>query len=664
MFLFSYSAIVLSVVLVVSALLILLKKRRGNLAVFLALYMVAVALWIGANAAADTSHTHHMLIFWSGMAVIGASFFISFYLCFVDSFINDRLPKKINIFLYLLPGIVLSLFGFSRYSIVDTFFPINAPAQIIPGILYYFYLAFLFGGLLYGNIRLALSYKKSSLQKKKQILYLELGSLAIFLGDAIFSVILPLEGELRFFTAGPQFALITIILTAYAIFRHKLLDVKVVIQRGLIFSILLVCIVSFYLSVLLAVQTILFGTSQAAYLVSAMITCVVGIFSVPKIDRLLRRLTDRIFFKDKYDSAKVLKDLSETLSTSLALDELVQKTTVILEKKLKLKFVRIDFFSTDVDIAVAVKDLEVKYGPDLILPLEKNDKMVGAMFFGPKLSGDDYVDEDINLFKTLAHQMILALERSELYDQVKDYSKNLEKKIEERTAQLKDLQEKQSQELFDIAHELQTPLTIMKGEISNLAKSAPLAIGYPSAEKIEHLEKNVDRVSNFINSLLKLARMDFINSHVMVLLNFSHLLLDLAEEFSVIAEESRVKFSHQIDRGIFVCGDKNKLTELVTNLVSNAVKYIANTHEVRVHLEKVNDVARLIVKDTGVGIPAEDLPHLFGRFYRGNQEKGRGTGLGLAICKKIVTLHNGEIKIKSEVGVGTSVEVLIPLFKP
>jgi signal transduction histidine kinase len=664
MFLFSYTAAVLSVVLLVFSLVILFKIKGGNLGIFLALYMLAVAIWIGANAGADVSYTNQPLIFWSGLAVVGASFFISFYLCFVESFIYERPPKKFNIFLYILPSILLSLFGFSHYSVVETFFPLNSPAQIIPGSLYYFYLLFLFGGLFYGNIRLALSYSHASAQKKKQILYIELGSIAIFFGDAIFSVILPLQGELRFFTAGPQFTIFTIMLTAYAIFRHKLLDIKVAIQRGLIFSTLLICIISFYLSVLFTAQSTLFGSSHIAYLVSAILTCIVGIFSVSRIDALLRRLTDKIFFKDKYDSAKVLQDLSETLSTSLALDELVRKTTMILEKKLKIKFVYIDFFASDLpDPVRELKILENRYNSDLMLPLEKNGHIVGTMFFGPKLSGDEYTDEDINLFKTLAHQMALAFERSELYEQVKDYSKNLENKIEERTMELKHLQEKQSQELFDIAHELQTPLTIIKGEIHNLAKNTSLVTGRSQKEKTEHLEKNIDKVSNFINSLLKLARMDFINSLAMTRLNLSDLLLDLAEEFAIIAQESKVIFYYRIESGIFVNGDKNKLTELITNLVSNAMKYIANAREVSINLEKTVSMAQLTITDTGVGIPAEDLPHLFERFYRGQKEQGSGTGLGLAICKKIISLHNGEIKIKSQAGKGTTMEVLLPLIE-
>ncbi|MEK9183591.1 MAG: histidine kinase N-terminal 7TM domain-containing protein, partial [Patescibacteria group bacterium] len=302
MFIFSYTAAILSIIFFVFALVILLKVKNSYQAIFLALYMLAVALWIGANAAADVSSTDSSLIFWTGMGSVGGSFFISFYLCFVDNFIHEHFPKKLNILLYLLPGVILSLFSFSHYSIVATFFPPNLPAQIIPGILFYFYLVFLFGGLLYGGIRLAIAYRNALSQKKKQILYMELGFISIFCGAAIFSLILPLFGELRFFTAGPQFAAFTIFFTAYAIFRHKLLDLRIIIQRGLIYTVLFAIIVLFYLTILFIAQSIFVGGSRTIYVFTAIITCVVGIFSVPKLDNWLRRVTDRVFFKDRYDS--------------------------------------------------------------------------------------------------------------------------------------------------------------------------------------------------------------------------------------------------------------------------------------------------------------------------------------------------------------------------
>ena len=656
MFIFSYTAAILSIIFFVFALVILLKVKNSYQAIFLALYMLAVALWIGANAAADVSSTDSSLIFWTGMGSVGGSFFISFYLCFVDNFIHEHFPKKLNILLYLLPGVILSLFSFSHYSIVATFFPPNLPAQIIPGILFYFYLVFLFGGLLYGGIRLAIAYRNALSQKKKQILYMELGFISIFCGAAIFSLILPLFGELRFFTAGPQFAAFTIFFTAYAIFRHKLLDLRIIIQRGLIYTVLFAIIVLFYLTILFIAQSIFVGGSRTIYVFTAIITCVVGIFSVPKLDNWLRRVTDRVFFKDRYDSAEVLHSLSETLNRNLDLSDLVLKTTSILKNSLKIKEIYINLLPHEQEKArQELEILEEKYNLPLTLRLEREGRLIGAMFLGSKLSGDSYIDDDIGLLRTFTHQMTLALEKSGLYEQVKDYSKNLEKKIAERTVELKNLQEKQSQELFDIAHELQTPLTVLKSELSVLITNCP------EKEKIEHLEKNIDRISGFINSLLKLARLDFADELKVEKINFSLFLLDLAEEFNIIAQGNSVIFEHNIEENIFINGDRNKLGELASNLVSNAIKYIANERKVTINLRKIDGWAELEVIDTGMGISSDDLPYLFDRFYRSSKALSGGTGLGLAICKKIVMMHNGEIKIKSQAGFGTTVEVLVPI---
>lgn len=664
MFIFSYSAAVVAIICFVMAAAIFIKKR-DRLSLCLVIYTSGVGLWNLSNAFADLSWNELTARLWCGLALIGSMIFIVFYVVFLEHFLAQRAFKnRLVAFFILLPALFFSIVSFTRLYITDIIIVGITPTITVPGRINYFILAYSLTVIFYGLWRLQTSYQLLAPIKRQQILYIKAGFLVSLGAGIIFTIILPLLGNFMLFSLAAQFTIVAVFLTVYTIYKHNFLDIKIVIQRGLIFSILFICIVSFYLGVLLMVQSTLFGTSEAAHLISGILTCVVGIFSVPKIDALLRHLTDRIFFKEKYDAADVIKDLSEIISASLDLNGLAGNITTILKKKLKIKFVYIEFFSVSPSqVSDKLRLLESQYSPKLVLCLERNGAVVGAMVFGPKLSGDDYAEEDINLFKTLAHQLTLALERYQLYEQVKDYSKNLEKKIEERTMELKTLQEKQSQELFDIAHELQTPLTIMKGEINNLIKNSPAIKDCPQKEKVEHLEKNVDRVSNFINSLLKLARMDFMDKQNMEPVNISDLLLELVEEFAVIAEESKVTFYHHIERGIFVCGDKNKLTELVNNLVSNAMKYIANNREVTVKLEKTGQMVRLAVIDTGVGIPAEDLPHLFERFYRGKQEQGSGTGLGLAICKKIVTLHNGEINIKSQVGVGTSVEVLVPLFK-
>ena len=116
-----------------------------------------------------------------------------------------------------------------------------------------------------------------------------------------------------------------------------------------------------------------------------------------------------------------------------------------------------------------------------------------------------------------------------------------------------------------------------------------------------------------------------------------------------------------------IMGDEDRLKQLILNLVDNAIKYTLPGGMVRLSLAKDSGWAQLIVSDTGIGIPAEDLPHIFERFYRVDKARSRaqgGSGLGLAIAKWVVQAHGGAIKVDSTVGAGTTFTVTLPIYQP
>lgn len=205
--------------------------------------------------------------------------------------------------------------------------------------------------------------------------------------------------------------------------------------------------------------------------------------------------------------------------------------------------------------------------------------------------------------------------------------------------------------MLDIAHKLQNPLTIIKSEIQLLLK------GVPQKTELLFFEKTIDDVSAFIYDLLRLAKIEmaphFLHREPQ---NLSNELLGLVEYFDIVAKQRNIKLQHSIESDIILNYHKESLIELVTNLVSNAVKYIGKaetnqTKTISISLVKQADSVILSVSDNGIGIPAKDLPHIFERFYRTNSQEHTaigGTGLGLAICKKIVEIHNGTIEVASE----------------
>jgi signal transduction histidine kinase len=147
--------------------------------------------------------------------------------------------------------------------------------------------------------------------------------------------------------------------------------------------------------------------------------------------------------------------------------------------------------------------------------------------------------------------------------------------------------------------------------------------------------------------------------------SLSCLLEEITEEMNIITADQGISITSTIVPDIFIKGNKKRLSEVVMNLANNSVKYMGTSEhrELSFILSKNNDVAQVVIADTGMGIPSEDLPHIFERFYRSCDISNagiRGTGLGLSIVKQIVERHGGSITAESTLGIGSSFAFTIP----
>jgi signal transduction histidine kinase len=166
-----------------------------------------------------------------------------------------------------------------------------------------------------------------------------------------------------------------------------------------------------------------------------------------------------------------------------------------------------------------------------------------------------------------------------------------------------------------------------------------------------------------ISALLELARLDAgqeVLKHLRF--DFSKTVADCIELIQPIANEHGIKIISELS-SLEISGDSERLAQMVTNLLTNAIQYNRDGGEVRVKFNADNDFAALKISDMGFGIAAEDLPHVFKRFYRGDKSRtgASNAGLGLAICKAIVEAHGGMIEVASEEDVGTTFIIQLPL---
>lgn len=212
----------------------------------------------------------------------------------------------------------------------------------------------------------------------------------------------------------------------------------------------------------------------------------------------------------------------------------------------------------------------------------------------------------------------------------------------------------------DASHELRSPLGAMRAAVE-------VALGQPREpgeyrEVLASLGEQCERLTALVNGLLLLARAD---AGEMTVRREPHdlsaLATDVAELYEPLAEERGVRFRSECGSPVSVLGDPARLRQLVTNLVDNAIKFTEPPGSVTLRVEEAGGHARLVVEDTGVGIPPCHLPHVFERFYQADPARSLGgSGLGLSICRWIVEAHGGSIEARSGDGSGSTFVVVLP----
>lgn len=217
----------------------------------------------------------------------------------------------------------------------------------------------------------------------------------------------------------------------------------------------------------------------------------------------------------------------------------------------------------------------------------------------------------------------------------------------------------QRQFTSDAAHELRTPISVMLTQTQTTLNRERSAAEY--REAIESCQRAAQRMRRLIESLLELAKLDAGQEPMKrAPFDLGQTARDCAAQIRPLAEQRHVKISCDVPP-LNCMGDSDRLSQVVTNLVTNAINYNKENGEVRIGGSTKNGSVILTVTDTGMGISGEDVPHVFDRFYRANKSRSSGnTGLGLAISKAIVEAHGGTIEVSSVPQIGTVFTIRLP----
>jgi signal transduction histidine kinase len=508
-----------------------------------------------------------------------------------------------------------------------------------------------------------LKYRSSQTRSERvQLRYLAIG-FALFAAIALLTnSVLPVFFHIyRLNAIGPAFSLLFATFVFYVIWKHDFLDIRRAVQRGAIYSLLIAFIVATYIILLFLFDRDFSPGDDLVQPLSAMLVTLFGVFTIPFLERYFQKFTDRFFFKDRYDYATALEALAAILHASTDFRELIVRVEAALRQLLRAESANIVLYSQGSphpDIRATFR-AEFAARTAIFEPISIDGKEIGGILVKEKLSGDSYGNEDMRLLHAFALQAATALARAKLFLQVQKHASELEDKVAERTAQLKRAHESERHMIQDIAHGLQTPLTIFRTNLEQL-RSAML-----NELSIDVFEQSLSDFSSFIENLLQLAHIEHASeSRDLSVCCISDLLTDLLEELTVIATAQGISMEHQVEKDIFVSANASQLRSAIMNPVSNAIKYMGKEgpKNIRISLTRERVAAVLSIRDTGVGISEKDLPHIFDRFYRGNAG-GDGGGLGLAISKNIIEKHGGTITADSKVGAGTVVTIRLPCLE-
>lgn len=222
--------------------------------------------------------------------------------------------------------------------------------------------------------------------------------------------------------------------------------------------------------------------------------------------------------------------------------------------------------------------------------------------------------------------------------------------------------EHQRRFVSNASHELRTPLTVLRGQLEVALRKARSPEEY--RQTLQTALTQAERLSRLTEQLLLLARTEsagWISHRKPVRLD--RLALEVCQELRPLAEHKQLLLETACSSPIVVQGDAELLRQAIFNLLDNAIKYTPAGGRVRLSLEQQEGRAQLIVADTGVGIPPDDLPHIFERFYRVDKARSvGGVGLGLALVREIITQHQGEIQVASVLHHGTTFTVSLPQY--
>ncbi|MEE8431740.1 MAG: ATP-binding protein [Candidatus Desulfatibia sp.] len=541
--------------------------------------------------------------------------------------------------------------------------------------------------------------------------------------------VFPLHGYSVYPPGNASF--IPLIVFAVGIYKHDLLDTGVLIKKGLIYSLLTACLTCMYALIIIAADKAFkeFDFSGSIYFSMFFFLLIAFVFGPLKSK--IQAIVDRLFYKGKYDYQKTIKSVSQMIVSVLDYNEITKQLIETIHDALQVEhcalfltdssdsnFIRLttrcndsltkhaDSISPESPLVIFMQhqrrpvikknlnrlvDADEVQGllfdfnvlnAEIVLPLMFKGTLKGFVIVGEKLCGDLFTTEDLDLLETLSIQSALAIENAQSYKKIHALSRDLEKKVEERTQALKEalFEKERTQEqlirseslaaigqlVAGAAHELNNPLagvtSLVQATIEDLTlwdKNNPP--GEYLIDDLKFADKELGRARSIVASLLGLSRQTQTYSEAV---NMNMVVKDALRILFNQYKDYDLDIIEKYDRNLpDTYGNFANLGQVALNIIQNAIQ-AADGQKATIVLETSFDKdTRQVVfvcTDSGPGIPASIRQDIFKPFFT-TKAPGKGTGLGLYLCHEIIRKHNGSLTLKDAGGQGAQFVVRLPV---
>src|SRR6202050_5295980 len=659
-----------------------------------------------ANYLAD--HDQARGLFWVRSTFVLGALLVIFMLLFLGGFPRKLLSRRTSILIIVssvFVAVISCLKGFIPSVILHP-----QKTEVVTGPLYIVFIIFLVLGL-FGMVTLIIyQLRQSTNLERERIKYVAIGLVVTALLIATTNLFLPLlQGNNNLADLGSYFILIFISFTAFAIIRHRLFDIRTVVARSVAYTLLLATLAAFYVAAGFAFTSIFSpsDTASKTQLVLNTTLALVLAFTFQPLRRFFERITDRIFYRDRYDTQAVINNFSKILVSELRLDRILKRALEELCESVHIQFGQLIIFNNDrvyrvehygplprrlmvapelakLGHAMVVADelesserktLMDRHGIRVALSLHTREEFVGYLLLGDKLSGDIYSSQDLKLLEIIDKELAVAILNAKAYAEIQEFNLTLQARVDRATNRLrvanrhlKELDHAKDEFISMASHQLRTPLTTIKGYLSMMLEGDAGRLTAAQKEFVNYAFGSSERMVNLISDLLNVSRLSA--GRFLIQTKPTDMVQMIEEEVHQLAGHASAKgidliFEPPAQGFPLAEIDENKTRQVIMNFIDNAV-YYTKQGQVKVVLSRDGDQVRLEVHDTGMCVSEDARKKLFTKFYRAtNAQDVRpdGTGLGLYLARRVIQDQGGTIIFNSVEGKGSTFGFELP-FKP